>query len=433
MSSSNPASPRSLAARVRRAAGAAGERLLGRRLRLAGGLALDDYRHEWVISACSVLAMAAVLIPLLVLFGLRYGIITNLLDPLIENPRYREITPVTSGRFAGEWFERMREREEVGFLVPKTRSLAASIRLRVPDSDVGRILDVELIPSGPGDPVLDDALPAPDGFEDVVLSASVAERLNASAGTRVEGILTRTRSGERETERLALDVRGVAPATAFGRDGVFVSVELLVAVEDFLDGRSVPALGWEGSEPRPASRDFAGFRMYARTLDDVAPLRAELLEQNVDVRTSAADISLVQTLDRNLGIVYWIIASMAIAGYCLSFATSVWANVDRKRREFSVLRLIGFRTRDIVGFPILQAAFTAVLAWILATLAYFAVQGVLNGLFAESIGGGEPVCRIRAWHLALALVLTLLAATLAAAAGGRRVAELEPSIGLHEE
>ena len=427
-----PADAPPLLARTADRFGRVVERLLGRRFRLVGNLALDDYRHEWVLSGCSVLALAAVLIPLLVLFGLRYGIITNLLDPLIENPRYREIAPVTSGSFNPEWFERMRERPEVAFVVPRTRSLAASIRLRVPQSDVGRIVDVELIPSAAGDPVLRDELVPPDGFRSVLLSASVAERLRAETGTRVEGIVTRTRGGEVETVLLPLDVTGVAPPAAFARDGIFVSRELLVAVEDFLDGRAVPDLGWQGSAPRPAERSFAGFRMYARRLEDVAPLRTELVEQNVEVRTSVADISLVQTLDRNLGIVYWIIASMAIAGYCLSFATSVWANVDRKRREFSVLRLTGFRTRDIVWFPILQAAFTAVLAWVVACAVYFVVQGVLNGLFASSIGGGEPVCRIRAWHLGLALVLTLLAAALAAAAGGRRVAQLEPSLGLRE-
>ena len=399
-------------------------------MRLVARLALDDYRHEWVLSGCSVLALAAVLIPLLVLFGLRYGIITNLLDPLIENPRYREIAPVTSGRYTPEWFDTMRARDDVAFVVPRTRSLAASIRLRVPDSAVGRIVDVELIPSGPGDPVLGEGLEPPKGYGQVLLSTSVAERLGAGAGTRVEGIVSRTRQGEVETKLLPLDVAGVTPPATFGRDGVFVSTELLVAIEDFLDGRAVPDLDWEGTAPRPADRAFAGFRMYARGLDDVATLRAEMLAQNVDVRTSIADISLVQTLDRNLGIVYWIIATMAIAGYCLSFATSVWANVDRKRREFSVLRLTGFRTRDIVWFPILQATFTAVLAWLLACVAYFIVQGILNGLFADSIGGGEPVCRIRAPHLALALLLTLVASSIAAAAGGRRVAHLEPSLGL---
>lgn len=400
------------------------------KLNLVAGLAFDDYRHEWVLSACSVLALAAVLIPLLVLFGLRYGIVANLLDPLIENPRYREIAPITSGHFPPEWFESMRARHDVEFVVPRTRSLAATIRLRKPDSEVGRIIDVELIPSAAGDPVLGDALEPPTGYGAALLSAAAAERLRATAGDRVEGIVTRTRGGEVETVRVPLEVRGVAPHGAFARDGLFVSNELLVAVEDFLDGRAVPALDWEGGASRAADRAFAGFRMYARTLDDVARLRADLLEQNIDVRTSIADIALVQTLDRNLGIVYWIIAAMAIAGYCLSFATSVWANVDRKRRDFSVLRLTGFRTRDIVWFPIVQAAFTAAAAWLLACFAYFAIEALLNGLFAASIGGGEPVCRIRGWHLALALGLTLVAATLAAAAGGLRVAQLEPSIGL---
>ena len=400
------------------------------RARLVAGLAFDDYRHEWVLSSCSVLALAAVLIPLLVLFGLRYGIIANLLDPLVENPRYREISPVTSGHFTPQWFDTMRARGDVAFVVPRTRSLAATIKLRKPDSDVGRIVDVELIPSAAGDPVLGPDLDAPEGFRTALLSWSLAERLGAAAGDRVEGIVTRTRGGEVETVRLPLEVAGVAPPAAFARDGLFVSGALLVAVEDFLDGRAVPELGWDGTAPRPADRAFAGFRMYARTLDDVATLRAYFLDQNIDVRTSIADISLVQTLDRNLGIVYWIIAAMAVAGYCLSFATSVWANVDRKRRDFSVLRLIGFRTRDIVWFPIVQAAFTAAAAWALACGAYFAVEALLNGLFASSIGGGEPVCRIRASHLALALVLTLVAATLAAAAGGYRVSKLEPSIGL---
>jgi putative ABC transport system permease protein len=405
----------------------------GRQFRLVVRLAWDDYRHEWVISGCSVLALAAVLIPLLVLFGLKYGIITNLLDPLTENPRYREIAPITSGNYTPEWFAGMAERSDIAFLVPRTRALAASIKLRAPDSAVGRIIDVELIPSGDDDPALAGGdIGAPEGFGEVVLSASAAEKLGVSAGGRVEGLVTRTRQDRLETVRLPIGVAGIAPRTAFARDGVFVSRDLLVAVEDFLDGRAVPALDWEGAAPRLADRSFAGFRMYARGLDDVAALRSELLRQNIDVRTSIADIDLVQTLDRNLGIVYWIIAAIAIVGYCLSFATSVWANVDRKRREFSVLRLTGFRTGDIIWFPILQSAFTALLAWLLACTVFFAVQGLLNALFATTIGGGQPVARLQAWHLGAALLLTLVAASLAAAFGGRRVAHLEPSIGLRD-
>lgn len=407
-------------------------RTAARRFELVARLSYDDYRHEWVMSGCAVLAIAAVLIPLLVLFGLKYGIITNLLDPLLENPRYREIAPIGSGNFAPDWFETMRERPDVAFIVPRTRSLAASIRLRAADSDVGRIIDIELIPSADGDPALDRSSAAPAGFTDVLLAASAAEKLSVGVGDELEGIVMRIRNDQQESVRLPMTVAGIVPVTAFARDGLFVSIDLIAAVEDFRDGRAVPALGWEGSQPRPDDRVFTSFRLYARGIGDVAGLRQVLLAQNIEVRSNVADIALVETLDRNLSVVYWIIAVIAITGYCLSFASSVWANVDRKRREFSVLRLTGFRTREIVNFPILQAAYTAVLGWALAAIVFLTAQGTLNALFASTIGGGRPVCRLEPWHLLAALAMTLIAAVAAAIVGGRRVADLEPSLGLRE-
>jgi putative ABC transport system permease protein len=156
------------------------------------------------------------------------------------------------------------------------------------------------------------------------------------------------------------------------------------------------------------------------------------MDQGIDVRTRLADIELVKTLDRNLSIVFWIIAIIAASGFGLSFGTNIWANVDRKRLDFSVLRLIGFRTRGIVWFPIVQAMLTAVLGWLVAALVFFAVQTGLNSLFTANIGGGQDVCRLLPSHFAIALLLTLTAAALAAALGGYRVAQLEPSMALRE-
>lgn len=399
--------------------------------RLVLQLAMRDFLHEWVLSGCFVLAIAAVLMPLLVLFGLKYGIITNLLTPLKEDPRYRQIQPVGSGNFGPAWFETMALRPDVAFIVPRTRTIAATIRLRKPASDVGRIIDVELIPSAGNDPVL-TGLNEPDGLDGVVLSLDAADKLGAAAGDALEGILTRVYGGERQTVLLPLEVRAVASAAAFGRDGLFVSVPLLVAVEDFLDGRAVAALDWAGSAPTGGPRHFAGFRLYARSIDDVAALRQGLMAQGIDVRTRLADIELVKTLDRNLSIVFWIIAIIAAGGFGLSFGTNVWANVDRKRLDFSVLRLIGFRTRGIVWFPIVQATLTAVLGWTIASLVFFAVQAGLNSLFTANIGGGRDVCTLMPWHFAFALLLTLVAAAVAAALGGYRVSQLEPSLALRE-
>lgn len=395
-------------------------------------LAARDYRHEWIMSGCFVLALAAVLVPLLVLFGLKHGIISNLLDPLKEDPRYREIRPSGSGSFGPDWFESLGERAEVEFLVPRTRAIAATIKLRDPAGEVGRIIDAELVPSAAGDPVLPPAMPPVEGFDQVVLSADAADKLGAGAGSRLEGLISRVYQGRQETERLPLAVAAVAPAAAFSRDGLFVSLPLLMAIEDFRDGRAVPALGWQGGEPRTAARSFAGFRMYAAGIDDVAALRADLLAAGVDVRTRVADIELVRTLDRNLSIVFWIIAIIAASSYCLSFGSSVWANVDRKRREFSVLRLTGFRSRAIVWYPILQALLTGVLGWVIACLVFYLVQAGLNVMFEANLGAGRSVCRLQVWHLLATLGLTLLAAALAAALGGVRIAQLEPSLGLRE-
>ena len=401
------------------------------RLRLVVELALRDFLHERVMSACFVLSLSAVLLPLLVLFGLKFGIIGNLLEPLQQDPRYRQILPAGSGSYGPDWFEAMAARSDVAFIVPRTRAIAATMRLRVPDSSAGRIISTELVPSAPGDPVL-EGLEPPHGYDAVVLSLDAADKLGVAAGESLEGILSRTLGGEQQTVLLPLTVGAVASAAAFARDGMFVSHDLLMAVEDFRDGRAVQTLGWSGAAATDAPRYFAGFRLYARSTEDVAGLRQGLMDQGIDVRSRIADIELVQALDRNLGIVFWIIAGIAAVGYGFSLGSSVWANVDRKRREFSVLRLTGFRTRSIVWFPILQAMLTGMLGWLIAAIVFFGVQGGLNALFADNVGSGESVCRLLPVHFLAALALTLVAASVAAATGGSRLAKLEPSLALRE-
>jgi len=61
-------------------------------------LALRDYSHEWHISGCFILGLALVLAPLLVLFGLKYGLVTSMLGALAEDPENRELRPLGSAR-----------------------------------------------------------------------------------------------------------------------------------------------------------------------------------------------------------------------------------------------------------------------------------------------------------------------------------------------
>ena len=391
-------------------------------------LASRDYVHEWLMSGCFVLALAAVLGPMMVLFGLKFGIVGAMVDQLVEDPLNREIRPIGSGYYDSAWLESVRGRPDVAFLVPRTRSIAATIELS--SESASRIVSVELIPSEQGDPLLPNSL-LPQGTYRVVLSQSAAEKLNVAPGDTIDGSLSRRFRGQQEREHLSFSVAAIAPASAFSRDGAFVTVMLLEALEDFRDGREVPAFGWKG-EPADSNRTYPGFRLYARSIYDVAGLRDAFARLNVDVHTRSAEIEMVQRMNRNLTAIYWAIALVGLVGFSLSLGASLWANIDRKRKELSVLRLVGFRTADIVWFPMVQALFTAVLGWALAVAIYLATALVINDMLATQLETGQQVCRMLPQHYAIALLLTSTAAVLAAGLAGLRSARVEPSESLRD-
>jgi len=392
-------------------------------------LASRDYVHEWLMSGCFVLALAAVLGPMMVLFGLKFGIVGAMVDQLIENPVNREIRPVGTGYYDHDWLESVRARPDVAFLVPRTRSIAATIELGSEHSS--RIVSVELIASDHGDPLLAPDSPLPEGLNRVVLSRNAAEKLGVAPGDTLDGSLARRFRGQQERVHLPLTVAAIAPTRASSRDTAFVSVTLLEVLEDFRDGRAVPDFGWEG-DPADTSRTYPGFRLYATSIFDVAGLRDAFARLNVEVQTSSAEIELVQRMNRNLTAIYWAIALVGLVGFSVSLGASLWANIDRKRKELSVLRLVGFRTADIVWFPMVQALFTAVLGWVLAVGIYLITALVINDMMATQLETGQQVCRLLPWHYAIALLLTFAAAVLASGLAGLRSARIEPSEGLRD-
>lgn len=392
-------------------------------------LATRDYLHEWQMSGCFVLALASVLGPMLVLFGLKFGIVGGMIDQLVHDPHNREIMPVGSGKFSAEWINELRKRQDVEFIVARTRSIAAT--LEVQSSNSPKIISMEIIPSDAGDPLLAGADSSPSGLNKVVLSKSAADKLKVGPGDKLDGSLVRRFNEQKERVHIALEVAAIAPVEAFPRDGAFTSVDLAEALEDYKDGHAVPLLGWEGSVGSK-SRTYPGFRLYATSIYDVIDLHNGLVDLGVDVRTRAADIQLVQRMDRNLTMVYWAIAIIGLVGFSLSLGASLWANVDRKSKELSVLRLVGFRTGDIMWFPMIQALYTAVLGWGLAVAIFYVASWSINDMLASQLDVGQLVCVLLPEHFMIALGLTMGSSVLAAALAGFRSARIEPSEGLRE-
>ena len=393
-------------------------------------LALADYFYEWQMSSCFILALAAVLAPMMILFALKFGIIGSMMEQLIEDPRNREIRPVGSGHYDPAWFTAVRAKPEVAFVIPRTRSLAATLQLK--SDNAPRIIPAELIPTAEGEPLFHKNIAIPTGLRQIVLSESAARRLKVGVGDRVDGSLNRRHNGQRERVHVELTVVGITRLAAFTRDGAFVPLDLIIATEDFLDGRAVPQLGWQGDPPLAGERSFPGFRLYASAIEHVAALRDGLAARGIEARTRAADIDIVQTMEQRLSAVFWFVAIIGLSGFSLSLGANLWANVDRKKRELSVLRLVGFRTSDIVWFPVLQALLTGILGWLLASLIYLGVETSINRMLSSQAGDDSPICRLLPIHFEIALLFTVGAAVLAAALGGFRAARIQPSDGLRE-
>ncbi|WP_440811577.1 ABC transporter permease [Pseudomonas syringae] len=395
------------------------------RVPLIASLAWQDYRSESRLSACNVLALVAVIAPLLVLFGLKFGLIGSLTERLEQDPAVREVIPLGGGRFTTQFIRSLAMRPDVSFALPRTRQIAATADLSLNN----QMLNVEMIPTANGDPLL-SALPSPQGLDSVVLSRTAAEKLSAQAGDWLDAAFTRQVSGVLRAQRTRLRVLAVLPLEAFQRDALFASLGLLQAAEDYRDGRAVPALGWQGESAPEAQRIYPAFRLYARNLNDVETLRRYFADSGLLVSTQSQAIAQVQSLSRNLSIVFWIIAGLALAGACAAIFAGALASVERKRRELSVLRLLGFSTGALLLFVVLQAVYSGALAALVSAALYGAAELGLNRLFVQV--AGEYASHLLPRHYLVALFAVLGASAVAAALGGLHVARIEASEGIRD-
>lgn len=390
-------------------------------------LALADLWHERVLFLCSALGCAAVLAPLIVLLGLREGVVAGLRAELLEDPRAREIVSVVNRTLEPELFARLEADRRIAFVVPRTRALSATVVLENPERPGGGVR-AELLPTAPGDPLLPGRRAI--GADEIILSATAIRRLGLAAGQPVLLSVARSRGGAaREVLTLPMRVAGVAPAGAALRDAGFAVVPVLALVEDFLDG---VAAADARPDPHAPPRPFAGFRLYAERLEDVPALDRDLRLHGIEVASRADAVAGLLRLDRNLGLLFAALAGAGGVGYLVSLGVGLWAQVERKRRDLALLSLLGMKRRALLAFPAIQAAAVALAGAALAFAVAAGVAGVLNRAFAGTVTAERPVCLLNAFMGFGAAGVTLAGALLASLLAGLRAAGVPPAEGLAE-
>jgi putative ABC transport system permease protein len=396
-------------------------------LRLAG----NDLRHDRRVALMMIVAIAAVLAPLLLLLGLKTGVVETAKRQLLEDPRNLEIRIYQNAQLDRQWFDAMRALEAVRFVLPRTRTINTTIDLVTQERRI--LQSVEMIPTATGDPLLAEGIQPPGKDRLVLISAPAAESLGVAGGDEITGVIRRRMGGRDERVEVPLGVAAVLPERLMPRRAVFVTLPFLLAAEDYRDGRAVALLGVEGAATAAETRAvFANARLYAQGLDEVLSLASLLRSQGLEVRTRAADIETIKAMERVLTFVFVVIAIIAGVGGAIALGANVWINVDRKRRDLALLRLMGVADLGVLLVPIWQAIATAIAAFGLAYACYQVGAMTFNAQLAAGLPDQGYACVLNHADLALMFVLVLVVAAVASSAAGLRAIRLDPAECLRE-
>ncbi|NLC70780.1 MAG: FtsX-like permease family protein [Desulfuromonadaceae bacterium] len=600
-------------------------------------LAASHLCHEWILTLCLVVALAAVISPLLVLLGLKYGTIQTLRERLVEDPVFREIRPTQTREFAPPWFDEVSSWPGVAFLTPTILPLSSVIHVVPRDGGKNGLFD--LIPTAPGDPLLlENGAPVPVEGEAVV-TAEAAKRSGCQAGGEMTVRVSRSRGGRSEQVEARLKVVSVLDPRAGSLARVYAPLSFVLDVEAYKEGYGAPGRGWAGQTPDPyASFDgavlllseplfpiartgliintgfgriaemsgetvhelfgflppggfaaydlsapgasittsnlqavgqklrgrdrvllpyvrgielmlqgqalhpiglsldadqgallqveplpwggsrgnlpqdgrllqvlapasqapakggtvaasftgmegelafklhlsgstslarpvvpvellgilrtatqrkvlfdpnterfqmarggYRGFRLYARSIDDVPALYEKLKTQGVEVMAEVEAIERIRTLDRGLSRLFWLISLLSLFGGTSVLVSSLYAAVERRRRDLGVLRLLGFARRHVFFFPVAQGLIISALGLAAGFAGYGILALAINRAFASELAPGEAFCFLPASYIPLFSMATIFLAALASLVAAWRATCIDPAEVIREQ
>ena len=401
-----------------------------KRLALLARLSLADLWHDRNVSLCMAASLVAVIAPLLLLFGLKHGVVSQLQEELLSDPRNLEVKMLSSGHYGEDWLQGLRALPETGFAIGQTRSLNTQADLL---GARGRFADsVEVIPTQAGDPLLATELSALQG-DQVILSERAAQRLEAKAGDSIRLRVTRRLNEVNERGERTLQVRAVLDNVRFARPAAFVSPGLLLELEYYRDGYLVPGLGAGSGQALDGVKvGYARARVYARDIDSVAPLEHWLNGQRIETASRLAEIDNVKAINHVLGLIFGVIAGAALIRCIGSLVGAFLANIDRKRRDLAVLRLLGFTSPAVATYVVLQALVLSLTGYLGGLACYYGGSLLFDRLLGSSAATGTFICHITVWHGLVALLLAFLVAGLVALIGALRAIRIQPAESLRE-
>jgi putative ABC transport system permease protein len=391
-------------------------------------LAWRDLMREKFFLLANTAIMVGILVPLLVLFGVKNGVYNALIGEMLADPANLQIDTAGNASFSEADIAPLRDWPEIAFVTPKVRGQFDFVNVRARDGR--RMRAALMIPSGQGDPSLPPGVTLKD--QGVAISAQLAAQLDLSEGDDLQ-IITQAEDRPRQLV-LDLPVVAVLAQGAVPGRAVLAPFATLDLIEAFYDAYALPDFGITGTRDL-ASRVIAyeGVRAYARRLEDLAPLQARI-EARLDISTSSRvrDVEALLGLGRKLNLALGLTAGLAAVGLGAALVLGFWSEVARKKTVLAGIALLGVPGRALAFFVVVQALITATLGLVLSFISYGLAGRAAAAMFGQGLPEGAALAQISLGQgLAIsALVLGLVLG--AAAMAGWSAQRLDPARVLRE-
>ena len=581
-------------------------------------LAMKDLWHEKLITINLILGTAAIIAPLLILFGIKFGIIETMSNRLINDPKNLEIRPISSRSYSPSWFESIKHNTKVDFVIPMTRQLSSSVQLEALSS-LDKTVTADLVATNKGDPLLLQNTGVIPDEKSCVLSHSIAEELGLKKGDMLRCSVARYVKKKIQRSSITLKVAAVLSPRAGFIKSIYVPLDIVANIEKYKDGLAIPQWGWKGNisqaypvydgvfisvpkaldrveqikllsgtgfayidsidfqkakekagytfndtdnlyfikpyknsinndnigslkiklrgkkakfyawikpigatiknakseikikivalpkgikkiklmtlymssppfetadvivqedkkelvmpisiesideessfvfiDARTAGklallrqrnliydknikkillsrRGYASFRVYAKNLQDVEPLKKFFENQGINVSTQAERIHEVKELDKYLTLIFWLIAIVGVIGGAATLSASLYSSVERKSKELSILRLIGLSASMIFRFPIYQGIVIATSGVTIAFLFFTIMSTVINRLFETHLQSGESFCTLTGTHVMMVFSSAILLAVVASVIAAYQATKMDPAEAMRGE
>lgn len=395
---------------------------------LIAELALRDLMRDRFFLICNVAVMVGILVPLLVLFGVKNGVYSALIGEMLADPANLQIDTAGNVTLTPEQIAPLYAWPEAAFVTPKVRGQFDFVNVR--KDGARRIGAALLVPSGAGDPSLPKG--ATVAGSKVAVSAQLADLLEIEPGDSVQLIT----QAENRPRQLVLDAEVSAvldPGGAAGR-AVLAPFDTLDLIEAFYDSYALPDYGIDG--PRDLAERvaaFAGVRVYARSLDGLAALQARI-EAQLDVATVAntrAVTSLLR-LGRNLNLALALTTALAAIGLGGALVLGFWSDVARKRSTLAAIALLGIPGPRLALFPVVQAMVTALMGLMASFALYAGAGGVAGRMFGQGLPEGASLTIITPMQAGLICGAVLALVVAASGVAGWAAQRLDPASVLRE-